>query len=269
MTTPSFPIMTCAEFQAMLPDWLEDGALSPAAHDAAAAHLADCAECAALESDLRTIVRQARDLPLLSPGRELWGGIEARIEAPVVALSTRVANGEGTGTAIATPVTAHGAADAPPLAPAAGSRGVVTWRRFAVAASLLVTVTAGVTWTLATRSSIGAGVRGASGGRDASISGQPPLDTGLLPATYVSASVTFDREIDALRALVDARRSELDPLTVGIVEKNLKVIDHAISESKAALANDPASAFLMDRLTRAYDSKLQLMRELATRSPRS
>jgi hypothetical protein len=247
MTTPSFPMMTCAEFQATLPDYLEEHALGPSARAAADVHLAGCAECAALESDLRTIVRQARDLPLLSPGRELWSGIEARIEAPVVALPRMAGS----------------------LAATAGSASVVPWRRFAVAASLLIAATAGVTWTLATRSAGTTRVAGAAVAPDVSNGGRSTLDTSVLPATYISASATFDREIEALRTLVDARRSELDPITVGIVEKNLKVIDHAISESKAALANDPASEFLMDRLTRAYDSKLQLMRELATRSPRS
>ena len=56
---------------------------------------------------------------------------------------------------------------------------------------------------------------------------------------------------------------------MGIVEKNLRLIDQAIAESKTALATDPANAFLSDRLTHAYDTKLQLLREIATRAPRS
>ena len=78
-----------------------------------------------------------------------------------------------------------------------------------------------------------------------------------------TAEQTFDREIGAMRKVVDERRAELDPVTIQVLEKNLKLIDAAISESKAALAKDPASAFLMDRLTHAYDTKLQLLRGVA------
>jgi len=67
-----------------------------------------------------------------------------------------------------------------------------------------------------------------------------------------------------MREIIDERRKELDPVTIGVLQKNLKLIDAAIAESKAALAKDPASAFLMDRLTHAYDTKLQLLRGVAT-----
>jgi hypothetical protein len=255
MTTPEFPTMTCAAFQAMLPDYLEEHALGPATRDAADIHLAGCADCAALVNDLRAIVRSAADLPLLSPGRELWSGIEARIEAPVVALPAWSKSGE------VAPAETGGAAPV-----ATGPATIVPWRHFGVAASLLVAATAGITWALTMRAST------ASVARDPAVASRSAPDTAPVGAggiSHVRATVTFDREIEALRKLMDERRNELDPITVGVVEKNLKVIDHAISESKAALANDPASAFLMDRLTRAYDSKLQLMRELAMRPPRS
>ena len=68
---------------------------------------------------------------------------------------------------------------------------------------------------------------------------------------------------------MDERRRDLDPVTIAVVQKNLRLIDRAIAESKAALANDPASVFLNDRLTHAYETKLQVMRALATRPLRS
>jgi hypothetical protein len=84
------------------------------------------------------------------------------------------------------------------------------------------------------------------------------------PVSNVSAEQTFDREIGAMRKIIDERRKDLDPATIGVLEKNLKVIDAAIAESKAALANDPASAFLIGRLTHDYDTKLQLLRGVAS-----
>jgi phage tail sheath gpL-like len=235
-------------------------------------HLAGCPDCAALVSDLRKIVRGAGDLPLLSPQRDLWSGIEARIEAPVVALPTRSAGTAAaaqevmSAEAAATPAVIGTAAAAPrattPVPPRPLFAAVAAWRRYAIAASLLVAVTAGVTYVLTARTS------GAVAGRD-TVATAPAAGAGVLAVSRSSATETFDREIASLRRVVDDRRNELDPVTLGIVEKNLKVIDHAIAESKAALANDPSNAFLSDRLTYAYDAKLQLLRELATRPPRS
>ena len=240
--------MTCSEFLDLLPDYLEMHALSAPERAAADAHVARCAECSALVADLRRIARDARVLPLRAPARDLWARIEARIEAPIVALPTRVPD----------------SATAVPAVPIAGA-GVVAaqWKRFALAASLLVAVTAGVTYTIATNRSRTRGtplVQLPAGGA---------ATTPVNAVRHASATETFDREIESLRKLVDDRRSELDPITVGVIEKNLKLIDKAIAESKAALANDPANAFLSDRLTHDYDTKLQLLRDVATRPPRS
>jgi hypothetical protein len=200
-----------------------------------------------LDAELRAIARAAAELPPLSPSRDLWSGIEARIEAPVVALPVRHESP-------ATPVAARH-----------------SWRRLAVAASLLVAATAGVTYTLmkqsATRDTA------ASGDSLAVESNLPASGSGLPAGGVQAASLTaaeqnteqlFDREIGAMRKIMDERRKDLDPATISVLEKNLKLIDAAIAESKAALAKDPASAFLMDRLTHAYDDKLQLLRGVAS-----
>jgi hypothetical protein len=49
-----------------------------------------------------------------------------------------------------------------------------------------------------------------------------------------------------------------------VLEANLRVIDRAIQESRAALVADPASRFLSEQFTRAYNSKLTLLRDAAT-----
>lgn len=216
------PTMTHDDFQAILADYLEDGAPNALGADQRAnadAHLLDCAECAALVADLRKIVTHAASLPDLAPQRDLWAGIDARIGR--------------------------------------------SYRRLALAASLLaasllVAVTAGVTYSIASRT--------------------PSVNTVAATATtggtaknvnHPSAAETFDKEISSLRTIVDQRCTELDTGTVTILEKNLKLIDDAIAESKAALARDPASAFLADRLNHAYDSKLKVLRSVATMPARS
>ena len=76
-----------------------------------------------------------------------------------------------------------------------------------------------------------------------------PQDTELVrpPSQRVAnapATDTYAREIDRLRTIFARNRSQLDPRTAAIIEANLKVIDDAIAQSKAALAQDPASRFL-------------------------
>ena len=198
---------------------------------------------AELDAELRAIVRAAAELPTLSPSRDLWSGIASRIEAPVVALPTRIANG-----------------DATTLAPAARP----PWRRLAIAASLLIVATAGVTYSIVKRgSTAGLAARSDSATVEAPLPGVAVEPVSLQPPGQ-TAEQTFDREIGAMRKIIDERRKELDAVTVSVLQKNLKLIDAAIAESKAALAKDPASAFLMDRLTHAYDTKLQLLRGVAT-----
>jgi hypothetical protein len=197
---------------------------------------------AELDAELRAIVLAAAELPALSPSRDLWSGIASRIEAPVVALPTRIANG-----------------DATTLAPAAQ----LPWRRLAIAASLLIVATAGVTWSIMKHgSSAELAARSDSATVEAPLAGAPVEPVSLQPPGQ-TAEQTFDKEIGAMRSIIDERRKDLDPVTVSVLRKNLKLIDAAIAESRAALAKDPASAFLMDRLTHAYDTKLQLLRGVA------
>jgi hypothetical protein len=180
---------------------------------------------------LEAIARLAAQLPALSPSRDLWSGIESRIQAPVVALPVERAG--------------HAPARLP-------------WRRLAIAASLLVAATAGVTYSIARHNAATEIASSDTSAVNAPLAGAP-----VQPVSLQSAEQTFDHEIGAMRTIVDARRKELDPATVRVLEKNLKLIDAAIAESKAALAKDPASAFLLDRLTHAYDTKLQLLRGVA------
>ena len=86
MTTMPF---TCATFADHLADHLESDA-APATRAAMDAHAAECGECRALLADIEAIRKDAAALPLLTPSRDLWAGIEARIEAPVVDIASGV-----------------------------------------------------------------------------------------------------------------------------------------------------------------------------------
>ena len=74
---------------------------------------------------------------------------------------------------------------------------------------------------------------------------------------------TYDSEITTLHAALDARRSQLNPATVAVIEQNLRVIDEAISQSESALARDPNSRLLNDQLDRTLAKKTGLLRAAA------
>jgi hypothetical protein len=68
--------MSCAAFQAQLPDLIGSGE-TVADHP----HLKDCELCRALLADLETIAAAARQLfPIMEPPDELWEHIESAIK---------------------------------------------------------------------------------------------------------------------------------------------------------------------------------------------
>jgi len=91
----------------------------------------------------------------------------------------------------------------------------------------------------------------------------PSTERRLVAHERVPAAVTYDREISALRKLLEQRRNDLEPSTVAVLENSLTTIDKAIAEARAALAGDPASRFLKDQLNKALDKKLELLRTAA------
>jgi len=197
-------------------------------------HRAECAECAEVWADLERISAEARALPLLTPSRDLWAGIEDRIgSAPARRRPRWFRN------------------------PAV---------RVAAAASLLITATAAVTWRLATRvpaedRPVALAMGGGAPTLVASPEGSAPRDRQV---SFEREFGPIDREISALELIVATQRETLDPATVAILERNLAVIDRAIAESRAAFQEDPASRFLAAQLTRSYSSKLTLLRDMAT-----
>lgn len=210
-------------------------------HDVAdESHRANCAECTAVWAELEGISAQAARLPLLSPSRDLWAGIETRLARQGVT--------DLPATAAPRPVARHWLA----------RPGV----RLAVAASLLVAVSAGITWTYAKStaplaSATGRGIEGLDGSRTIGTAA-------VQPASLDETVATMDHEIAALRLLLDERRERLDPRTVSVLEANMQLIDKAIAESKAALEADPSSRFLAAQYARAYASKITLLRDVAT-----
>jgi hypothetical protein len=274
MTSP----MTCDQFADQLAEYL-NGDLDATTRIAMEAHASSCDECGALLADLRKIQLDAANLPELEPTRDLWSGIAARIETPVVELKNGVAG--------ASVERWSGGTQQHP------NRSNRVWAGLAAAG--LVIATATVTHEMTKRSMATSSAAptmqtatvqpkpdtatpSAQATQVASIDSVPPTHrSAVSPSSSISASPTtrlasskpsvqqtYDVEIKRLRAVLNRRRPQLDSATVAVVEHNLQVIDDAIAQCRHALQKDPASRYLIESLNDALDTKVQLLRTAAS-----
>jgi hypothetical protein len=71
----------------------------------------------------------------------------------------------------------------------------------------------------------------------------------------------YEQAIAGLQRLAEAQNPGLDPGTRAVLQRSLAVIDQAISESRAALSTEPASALAQDSLLDALDTKVALLQD--------
>jgi hypothetical protein len=280
-------LLTCAECDELLLDYFE-GQLNNARRSTVEAHASTCARCQGLIRDLNGIKASAANLPELAPSRDLWAGIESRIQPEVVALTPR-------------------------------RQGIhLSHRLVGIAAAALVVISSSITYVVTKPSVPGKRpVRIAEqpadipvpGASDEIPAGKPaetvpeavaepakqeapraqptkasdrnvrpdfgrpntPRPAPSVATTLVksSAETALAPEIDELQDMLQQRRDQLDPSTVKIVEDNLALIDAAVKQARAALQRDPASGFLTERLDNALQKKVELLRTVALLPSRS
>ncbi len=167
------------------------------------------------------------------PANDLWPGILARIESPrVVDFAAR-----------------------------APRRISFTLPQLALAASLLIAVSAGVAYVATGR----VASRPATSQEipiQAMAEPMMPPSPDIAPANFADAQ--FDRAVTDLERILVEQRDELDPRTVMVIERNLAAIDAAIREARAALDSDPANSFLNSHLADARRRKIELLRHATT-----
>lgn len=258
-------MMTCAQVDAALLDYLEE-ALDDDARARIDEHVSGCLRCHSMLRDINAIRAEAAQLPELTPSRDLWAGISARIEPAVV-----------------------------PLRSPRESRR--TWiPAYAAAAAALVIATAGITYIATSRSMRSSTQQVAVVSKSeaapkvavaptpeppasASVESAPsaPAERETAPRIQSSRGVTlasrkvaataseiaYGDEISRLQNIIRQRRDQLDPNTVAVIEQSLQIIDAAVRQSRAALARDPKSGFLTDQLNNALDKKVELLRTVA------
>jgi anti-sigma factor RsiW len=260
--------MTCDVFTDRLMAYLEDETDAPT-RAAIERHAVTCVECGAILADLRKLRIDAANLPELAPSRDLWSGVAARIEAPVLpigrpaarraAVSARVWRAGAVAASLVGTTALGYLAGTRPLRVADGRVDTVV----VVADAPVSELRAPGTAAPSAPSSLVATTTTPASPRVAS-----PAPT-VTPATYSAARVVaaltadYDKEIRQLSGLLESRRNQLDPVTVAVIERNLQVIEAAITESKLAIARDPASRFLIESLNQSLQMKVELMRTAA------
>ena len=200
-------------------------------------HVAECGACREVLAQVSDVLALAGDAPQLEPPRDLWRGVAASIGAgvrgtegmaksDVIALPTAMER-------VVVPISVHNRA------------------RLAMAAVLLITVSATSTWWITS-------------------STQPsPIAPGPVPSassdlSQVSDELAPEGLADQLRVLEQflvSARETLDPATVLVLERNLNAIETAIVDSRDALALDPANGFLIEHLERMYRQKLLYLQD--------
>lgn len=239
-----------------------DGDLAGAERAALEAHLATCDACAAALEDLRAVVSQAHALIDTPPAQDLWPGIAAQIAAESAAPER----------AAPAPVVTHRA----------------WWtRRFefgvpqlAAAGVLLVALTAGAVWLvtqgnaptttpggarpnpIATRPgpfTSPAAIPGPEGGVQAT-----PATAGSAPSAAAVPAIMsnpgYDATIASLEQALAEGQGRLDPKTLRIIERNLRIIDQALAEARQAVIADPNNTWLQSHLAATMKRKVDLLR---------
>jgi hypothetical protein len=75
--------------------------------------------------------------------------------------------------------------------------------------------------------------------------------------------IVYDKEINTLSRIVRRKKSGLDPSTVTVIDKNLRAVDSAIAQIRAALQDDPSNSLLDAQASRALEMKVELLRRAA------
>ena len=84
----------------------------------------------------------------------------------------------------------------------------------------------------------------------------------LEPTSIGAAEQEYEQAASALMAALQARRGTLSPDTLASVEKNLLVMDQALTEVRAALGRDPGNPELTRMLVSTHRKKVETLRRV-------
>lgn len=203
----------------LLSDYLDDE-LPAGERSALDAHLAACAACREVLTELAMIRDTAAELPSIDsvPDADMWAGVAARIARP---------------------------------APRTIS---LSWMQAAAAGLVLALLSGAGVWVSmrpAPIDEVEAPV--------AQLGPEPGTDVGPV-AVANFGDEAYETAVKDLREALEKGRNRLDPQTIQVLERNLASIDAAIDEARKALAADPGNVGLNNYLAGVQRRKLDLLR---------
>ena len=104
-----------------------------------------------------------------------------------------------------------------------------------------------------------AGRNGAATDAAGSMSSQATAQS--VEAELRAAETHYENAIKGLEQIANAGKGTLDPQTAATLQKNLSVVDQAISESRAALRVEPASEPAQQSLIDSFKTKMALLQD--------
>ena len=212
-----------------------DGTSDPFERNAVEKHLATCEVCRQMVDDLQEIKRVTGTLELREPPVRAWGRIERAIKLE-----------QGNDTARSGSYAFFGKA---------GWRtpGTIPYWLAAAAVLLLATV-------VGLRYVPGRNQAGSDGdGVETSASASRAADA--IESELRLAESHYENAIKGLEAAAKSDEDALDPRTAATLQKNLAVIDQAISESRAAMRAQPASEPAKQSLIENFKTKIALLQD--------
>jgi hypothetical protein len=244
-----------------------DGSLGAAERAEIDRHVLSCASCRQLLEDLREIFRATKALELREPPARVWLRVERaiKLERDHAGESTaQGARGSASGARGFHPSTGSGrrqpsgsdrAGDGRlPASPAIwgmkGSRSVGRWATWLAAAAAVVLATV-------------VGLRFMPSGREQVRTDAPAAGTAAesVETELRQAEAHYEKAIKGLEQIASAEQNALDPRTAATLQKNLAVIDQAITESRAAVRSEPASEPAQQSLLENFKSKIALLQD--------
>jgi anti-sigma factor RsiW len=224
--------MFCRQYNEAIQE-LADGTLGPVRRAELQTHLDQCADCRALAADLQKIKAAASTMTPVRPPDQVWQRITAQLEKE--------------GRLV--------------VAPPARTRYPAM---LAIAASLVIAI-GGALFML----------RGIGPAQDARPAQQAGLETSAAgggnaadvdPVQSINEDLTavvqhYESAIGKLEQAVNSGDGTIDPQVAAVLQKNLPVIDQAITETQSALKSEPQNAVARESLFDALRKKVNLLQD--------
>jgi negative regulator of sigma E activity len=221
-----------------------DEALDPRARADLDRHLEGCADCRRLVADLREIRKAFAGLKddLREPPVRAWGRLERAIRLEHPSQSTQNPQNTQKRSALRFPRVL---------------RSTFGW--VGAAAILILATVVGLQFRPGRRAAPDGTSTSAPVSAGGSVSSGEAAQT--VEAELRAAEEHYTKAITGLEQITRTEQGTLDPGTAATLQKNLAVIDQAISESRAALQTQPASEPAQESLVENFKAKIGLLQD--------